>query len=144
MADHWYDNDSTLGLGLGMIMLSRRHFRQQAAEAPYKKAEFAAWWAGLTSEQQDAYNLSLAQSQAVEVRQAPQPRTVAEKRSLAKFWVFGLAIFISLWPVTGALGDDTAGTAGQPAWLLLIPVIFVVATLLYWFCEGLIEPSSKR
>jgi hypothetical protein len=144
MSDHhWYDNDSTLGLGLGMVMLARRHAQQQAAEAPYKRAEFAAWWAGLTPEQQDAYNLSMAQSQAINVPQR-RPKTLAEKRGLAKVVIYMLAFLLSTQPLAYALPNDMAGTPGNPLWLLVIPVIFVVATLLYWFFDGWIEASARR
>lgn len=131
------DNDLGWSLGfLGLALISR-----ERRLAPYREAEHAAWWAGLTPAQQAAYNASLAQSQ---VRPAPRPKTVAEKKTRAKIWIFTLAVFVSLWPVSGALGEEGADTPGQPAWLLLIPVIFVVATLIYWFCEGSIESSARR
>lgn len=141
MSEHWYDNDSTVGLSIGMLMLARRHARQQAAEAPYKKAEFAAWWEGLTPAQQDAYNLSLAHSQAIDARSVKTPRTERERKRFAAGWVIGGTVLLIACVLSAAFPSYEPA---QPLALLLIPVILVLAPLFYWFCEGAIEASSGR
>lgn len=100
MADqgHWYDNNSTLGLGLGMIMMRRQYMRQQAAEAPYKEAEFQAWWAGLTPVQQAAYNDSLAQVPRADPQRAAKEKT---KRAVAKLFV--CLLVLGMLAVVGAV-----------------------------------------
>jgi hypothetical protein len=65
--DHHHFNSGAFGLGLYLIARNRRLERERAAEEPYRRAEHAAWWAGLTPDQKAAYEAELRRQQAVNV-----------------------------------------------------------------------------
>jgi hypothetical protein len=111
--DHHHFNSGAFGLGLYLIARNRRLERERAAQEPYRRAERAAWWAGLTQAQQEAYERELRRQTAIDATPAQESRP--------KIWkmVLGLLVVVYLAGVlVHAVADSisSARKSDQRAW----------------------------